>query len=103
MVLIVFRYRFKPGIDAQELGATGARLDALATRMPGFISYKDFAAPDGEGVTIVAFESQEALAAWRMHPEHVAAQERGRKEWYADYRVTVADVVRDKTWPSEAR
>jgi len=25
----------------------------LATRMPGFISYKDFASADGEGVTIV--------------------------------------------------
>jgi heme-degrading monooxygenase HmoA len=43
----------------------------------------------------------EPLAAWRKHPEHAAAQERGRKEWYSDYRVTVADVVRDKAWPGE--
>jgi hypothetical protein len=40
----------------------GLRMHELATRMPGFISYKDFAAADGETVTIVEFESEETVA-----------------------------------------
>jgi hypothetical protein len=31
----------------------GARMYELATRMPGFISYKDFVAADGESVSLV--------------------------------------------------
>jgi heme-degrading monooxygenase HmoA len=99
MVLIVFRTRLRPDLSDPELETTGARMHELATSMPGFISYKDYTSPDGEGVTVVEFESHETLAAWRSHPEHVAAQEKGRARWFTSYRLSVADVVRDKTWP----
>jgi heme-degrading monooxygenase HmoA len=98
MVLIVFRGRLRPGVADPELEAVGARMHELATSMPGFVSYKDYASSDGENVTVVEFESHETLAAWRNHPEHLAAQESARVRWFASYRITVADVVRDKTW-----
>ena len=98
MIVIVFRSRSKPGIE-EAVGPVGERMYSLATTMPGFISYKDFTAEDGESVTIVEFESLETLRAWREHPEHLATQERGRKEFFSEYHIQVCTPVRDYRFP----
>lgn len=89
MVVIVFRSRLRDDIDLPALEALGAEMAAIATAMPGFLSYKDYAAADGELLTLVEFESEEHLAAWRDHPDHQAAQERGRREFFADYQIQI--------------
>lgn len=91
MVVIVFRSRLRDGIDLPALEALAAEMAAIATAMPGFLSYKDYAADDGELLTLAEFESEAALAAWRDHPDHLAAQERGRREFFADYQIQVCD------------
>ena len=95
MVIIVFRARLRPDVDQQAMAHLGQRMYEIASSMPGFISYKDFAAGDGEGVSIVEFESLETLAAWREHPEHKAAQQRGRNEFFSAYHIQVCTPVRD--------
>ena len=94
MVVVVFRARTKPGIEA-ELEREDARMLALAKNMPGFVSYRQYASADGEGVALVEFQSHETAAAWRAHPEHRKAQRNGRERWFSEYRITVCDVVRD--------
>jgi heme-degrading monooxygenase HmoA len=93
MIVVVFRSRLKDGVEA-ELEPLGARMYELASAMPGFISYKDFGAEDGEYVTIVEFETLEHVNAWRDHPEHKTAQERGRSEFFQEYTIHVAEVIR---------
>jgi len=98
MVVIVFRSRMRrdvPEARLAELATMAQRMYELASGVPGFVSYKDFVAEDGENVSIVEFESPEALAAWRDHPEHVRAQARGRAEFFADYHIQVCTPVRD--------
>jgi len=56
VVVIVFRSRIRPGTE-EGLVADGTRMYELASAMPGFVSYKDFAAQDGENVTIVEFDT----------------------------------------------
>ncbi len=94
MVVIMFRSRVRQGVNA-ELGRVGERMYELASSMPGFLSYKDFVAEDGENVTIIEFESLETLTAWREHPEHKIAQGRGRTEFFAEYHIQVCTPVRD--------
>lgn len=94
MVVIVFRARLKPGADLDALGKLGERMYELASGMPGFLSYKDFTAQDGESVTIIEFDSLDSLAAWRDHPEHKLAQQRGRDEFFADYHIQVCTPLR---------
>jgi len=55
MILTVFRSRLDPthGVAYREMAA---HMRALAEAMPGFISYKTFAAEDGERVSIIEFE-----------------------------------------------
>jgi len=94
MIVTVFRSRLRPGLR-EDYVALVARMVELAATMPGYISHKGFFADDGERVTIVEFESHEALRAWRMHPEHRDAQRAGRDIYYDEYSVQICEVVRD--------
>jgi heme-degrading monooxygenase HmoA len=94
MIVTVFRARVRADADMAALGALGERMYALATAMPGFVSYRDYTAADGETVTVVEFASEPELLAWRNHPEHIDAQERGRREFLSDYTIQVCKVER---------
>jgi heme-degrading monooxygenase HmoA len=94
MVVVIFRSRIHPGVET-EIEQADARMLALASKMPGFVSYGQYAAADGEGLAVVEFESHETAAAWRAHPEHREAQRNGKERWFSEYRITVCDAVRD--------
>lgn len=101
MVLTVFRNRLRP--DAKAYPDMAARMSELARSMPGYISHKGFVAEDGERVTLVEFESEEAQRAWRAHPEHVAAQKMGRQSFYAEFRLQICSVLRETVFPLRAK
>lgn len=96
-IVIVFRTRIIPGYD-EELASLGLRMYELASTMPGFLSYKDFSSEDGENLSLVEFDSMENLAAWRNHPEHVAAQELGRARYFRSYQIQVCTVSREHSF-----
>ena len=100
MVVTVFRSRVKPEAE-EEYARWAARMGELARRMPGYISHKGFVAADGERVTLVEFESEQAQRAWSMHPEHVEAKKKGRTHFYAEYRIQVCKVQRDSVFPND--
>ena len=88
MVVVVFRAKIIEDIESTYYEKV-AEMEAIATRMPGFISYKGFFAKDGERVSIHEWESEEALSAWRNHPSHKAIQEFGRNHFYEEYSLFV--------------
>jgi heme-degrading monooxygenase HmoA len=94
MIVAVFRTRLRADADMPALSALGERMYALATAMPGFVSYKDYSAADGESLTLVEFASERELLAWRDNAEHREAQERGRREFFTEYQVQVCRVDR---------
>ncbi|MDA8109509.1 MAG: antibiotic biosynthesis monooxygenase [Betaproteobacteria bacterium] len=100
MVVTVFRSRLKPDAQ-QEYMQWAGRMAELARKMPGYVSHKGFVAEDGERVTIVEFESEEAQRAWRLHAEHAEAQKKGRKDFYQEYRVQVCEVKRESAFPKK--
>jgi heme-degrading monooxygenase HmoA len=93
-VVVVFRSRLIPGTES-EIQALGMRMYQFASEMPGFISYKDFSAEDGEAAAIVEFDSLESLAAWRDHPEHLLAKERGKREFFSEYQIQICPVLKE--------
>lgn len=97
MIVTVFRSRVKP--EAQdEYKQWAMRMSEIARGMPGYISHKGFVADDGERVTIVEFESEEAQRAWAIHPQHVEAKKKGRADFYLEYRVQICTVQRDSRY-----
>jgi heme-degrading monooxygenase HmoA len=94
MIVTVFRSRLMPGVRDDYVSLVD-RMVELAAAMPGYISHKGFFAEDGERVTIVEFETEEAQRAWRMHPEHRDAQRKAREIYYSSYSVQVCEVKRE--------
>ena len=68
---------------------------------PGYISHKGFFADDGERITIVEFEHEEGLRAWRRNPEHVAAQKLAREKNYTEYHVQVCTLDRESQFKAD--
>jgi len=58
----------------------------LAQAIPGYVSHKGFVAEDGERLTFVEFESEEALRQWSHHAEHGKAKRRGIEGFFSEYR-----------------
>lgn len=100
MVVVIFRSRLRPDAGP-EYAATAARMVELALAMPGFVSHQHYEAEDGERVTLVEFESDAAVRAWREHPEHREAQRRGRGEWYSWFRLTTCARLREVAFRSD--
>jgi heme-degrading monooxygenase HmoA len=102
MIVTVFRSRLRPGAR-EDYVALVDRMVELAKTMPGYISHKGFFAEDGERVTIVEFEHEEGMRAWRMNPEHRAAQKKAREIYYSEYSVQVCNVVRESKFTLDER
>jgi len=94
MIITVFRSRLMPGVR-EEYIALVDRMVELAETMPGYISHKGFFAEDGERVTVVEFEHEEGMRAWRMQPEHRAAKKKAREIYYSEYSIQVCNLVRE--------
>lgn len=102
MVVTVFRARVRKDLDPAlfpEIAKRGARMYELASAMPGFISYKDFAAADGENVSVIEFDTHEHVLAWRNQPEHREVQQWGRDVVFSSFQIQVCDVVRTTSFP----
>jgi heme-degrading monooxygenase HmoA len=96
MMLILFRSRLTAAAG-DGYAAMAAQMDAHARTFPGFIDVKSFTADDGERLTVVWWENAETLEAWANDARHRAAQRAGRDEWYAYYKMDVAQIVRVST------
>ncbi|MBD9541439.1 antibiotic biosynthesis monooxygenase [Ensifer sp. ENS04] len=104
MIVTVFRSRLNP--EAQdEYGVMAKRMSELACKVPGYVSHKVFVAEDGERVTIVEFETEDALREWKDNPEHIEAKRLGYKKFFSAFRYQICSVLRARkweAWPSES-
>ncbi len=101
MIQVLFWSHLRPELDdtaQQEYAARLGDLVKAAATHAGFISHKTYTAPDGERLTVVEFENEAALNAWRDLPQHREAQHRGRQMFYDDYRTLVLKPLRGSVW-----
>lgn len=98
MIVVMFHIKLREDVDAAEYQRTSERMVELVSGMPGFRGIEGFAGEDGRELAIARFDSEEAIQAWKNHPEHVCTQERGRVEFFDAYDITVAEVIRNHEW-----
>ena len=79
--------------DTAGYGAMADAMFALAAQQPGFLGIES--ARDSIGITVSYWESLEAIAAWKQNSSHLIAQQRGRAQWYQDFKTRVCKVERD--------
>jgi heme-degrading monooxygenase HmoA len=70
------------------------RMIALAARQPGFLGVESVRDPEGVGITVSYWESEEAIADWKRDNQHQIAQLSGKRVWYEQYTIRVAKVDR---------
>ena len=98
-VAVIFSSRRTPAHD-DEYAAMAARMDELARQQPGFLEIVSVRDPVTRlGISVSYFADEESARAWKAHPEHREAQRQGAADFYEDYRVTVAEVVREYRFP----
>jgi len=102
VVVILFRSKLTPTAAADGYSEMAEEMETLARQMPGFVDVKAFKSDDGERLTVVWWEDEETLKAWRENVRHRVAQRRGREQWYQYYKLEVAEVVRQNSFEKPA-
>ena len=92
MYVVIFRAEIRR-LDG-EYARVAARMRELALSRFGCIEFHAVTEGSSE-VALSYWPSEEAIQAWKAHPEHLLAQQAGRERWYASYSVQVAEVTRE--------
>jgi heme-degrading monooxygenase HmoA len=95
VIVVMHGAKRRDGIDLDEYQKLSSRMHELIETIPGFISHDVVTTGNGERFAITKFESEESLAAWRNHPEHLDVQKRGREEFYSSAFVHVYTTLRE--------
>lgn len=69
------------------------KMEKLAAEQPGFLGIES--ARSTIGITVSYWESLEAIANWKVHTDHLLAQQKGIEDWYTRYKVRICLVERE--------
>ena len=96
MIVVVFEVTPDPARREAYLAAA-ARMRPFVEKIDGFISVERFESltHPGKLLSLSVWRDEKALGQWRKLPEHRAMQKLGRESYFADYRLRVAEVMRD--------
>ncbi|MGG4489967.1 antibiotic biosynthesis monooxygenase family protein [Metabacillus idriensis] len=74
-------------------GSMADKMVELASLQTGFLGVES--ARDEElGITVSYWNSLESIRKWKEHSAHLAAQDRGKAEWYKTFSLRVCKVER---------
>jgi len=96
MIAVIFEAEPRDGQQEAYLSLAAALRPELE-RIDGFISIERFQslADPGRLLSLSWWRDEAAVAQWRRFEQHRAAQRAGRERIFRDYRLRVAQVLRD--------
>jgi heme-degrading monooxygenase HmoA len=96
MIAVIFEAQPRPGQTDAYLNAA-AHLRPLLAEIDGFISIERFESltQPGKILSLSYWRDEEAVRQWRNVEAHRRIQAAGRESIFADYRLRVAQVIRD--------
>ena len=65
----------------------------LAKQQEGFLGIES--AREVLGITVSYWRDAESIKKWKENAEHTIAREKGRNDWYLNFKVRIAKVERD--------
>lgn len=69
------------------------QMEDLAKKQKGYLGIES--AREEIGITVSYWESLEAIANWKKNTDHLFAQQKGRSDWYAWFKVRICKVERE--------
>jgi len=96
MIAVIFEAQPRPDRKGAYLDAA-ERLRPLLAQIDGFLSIERFESltEPGKILSLSFWRDEDAVRQWRNVDEHRRVQGAGRKTIFADYRLRVAQVLRD--------
>ena len=96
MLAVIFEVEMNPGRSEEYFDLAGTLRPELEA-IDGFISVERFQSMSTQGkyVSLSFWRDEKAVRTWRDHAQHRLAQAEGKSEIFADFRIRVAEVVRD--------
>jgi heme-degrading monooxygenase HmoA len=96
VIAVLFEVQPLPGRCARYF-EIAAELKPLLETVEGFVSIERFESLSRPGcyLSLSYWRDEAAVRAWRGHGRHRAGQREGREGVFADYRIRVAQVLRD--------
>ncbi len=76
-------------------GSMADEMVSLAKEQPGFLGIESAREGAEIGITVSYWESEAAIRNWKQQARHLAAQRKGRTDWYESYFTRVCKVERD--------
>ena len=71
------------------------RMVELAANQPGYLGVESVRDDQGVGITVSYWESLDAIQNWKRNEEHLAAQSKGKSEWYSRFQLRICKVERE--------
>jgi len=75
------------------------RMVELAKQQDGFLGVEG--ARNDIGITVSYWRDLKSIKSWKENAEHSIAREKGRSEWYKNFKVRIAKVERDYDFEKE--
>jgi len=72
---------------------TAGKMLEYAMEQDGFLGVES--AREEVGITVSYWRDLDAIRKWKMHSEHSIAQQKGRSDWYKNYKTRICLVERD--------
>ncbi|MEC5293173.1 antibiotic biosynthesis monooxygenase [Aurantimonas sp. C2-6-R+9] len=96
MIVVVFQVEMNLGKSSTYFDIA-SRLRAELEKIDGFLSVERFESlvTPGKYLSLSFWRDEAAVLAWREHAEHSVAQKQGKAAIFADFRITVAEALRD--------
>jgi heme-degrading monooxygenase HmoA len=98
MIVVVFEVTVRPGVG-QRYFDLAAELRPELEKIDGFLFVERFRSlADGNRYVSLSFwRDRDAVERWRAHQGHGVAQALGKREIFADFRISVGQVIRQYT------
>ncbi len=102
MIVVVFEFWPKSGEEGRYFDLA-ASLKPLVEGVDGFISVERAASVTNEGkfVSVSFWRDREAVEKWHAVERHREAQALGKSAIFSDYRITVAETIRQYSMGEE--
>ena len=97
MIAVIFEVTIRADQEPRRYFDLAAALRPRLEQVDGFISVERFQSltTKGKYVSLSFWRDEAAVRTWRENVEHQAAQALGKSEIFGDFRIRVAEVVRD--------
>lgn len=102
MIMVIFEVQIKPGKQQQYL-QWAEKLKSEVQQIPGFVEIQRFQTlAQGQTLLSVSYwQDEQSVLQWKQHNLHQQAQQQGKSELFASYKIRISHVFREYQYESE--